>query len=236
MQGSAMLNFKISNIYRTAKINEASYLFSAKDNFSILAWFNKQYQNKLKFWLSYRFQNEDITNYELLPASYIQSNFSFQNNLIKNQLPSGHQFSVRISRNNTYKLTNFYLGSNIGFRQQRWLSDFVFYNSIVSSKPYFISNNNNLRVYGMWEKFLPKAKTNLVIKPSIRKSQGNQIVEGKSIGTNSSQIAIQLKLGWRVHRTTLLSLDSQFGKRFFKTKNQPSAQFNDMRLNPFLSK
>jgi hypothetical protein len=196
---------------------------------------NKQYQNNLKLWVSYSFQNDNLVNSDFLPVNFIQDNFSFQNSIIKNQTPQGHQFSMRISRNNTYQLTNFYVGSKVGFRQQQWVSNFRFFNSIVSSQPYFISNNNYFRMYGMWEKFLAKTKTNLEIKPSIIQSQATQIIAEQTTRTNSSQFNIQMKLSWRVHSSTLLSLESQIGRRIFKAKNQPASQFSDLRLNPFLS-
>lgn len=211
--------------------------FSLSESYSVLLQLNKQFSRKSKCFMSYQWQNEPLHNQDFLDVTYAQDNFTVYSNFARNQLPGGQQLRLRYTHENFIKLSSYYVGIDARWNQQRWISDFSFFNTAFLATPFFNQRaNRRLRIYGKWKKFIGLTRTSLEFHPSYTISENEVATEGSSVRVRSQTINTRYVIGVRLHPRVLLNMRGRLARSYFSNRNAEAAgTLTDVSFSPFLS-
>ncbi len=235
INSTSTANLSTTFFYRLFEQNDQRTEFNFSNSYTLKFWVTKDINSKTKLNAVYQYANNQLNNYDLISANYIRDNYNFSNNIPKTKLTGGHSFVLRFSQKNIRKLSSYYLSMILKIKEKRWIQDFTFFNSIINSQPYFVDDNNQIRISGKWDKFIPILKTNFEIKPRFSFSKNSLVSNGIISKIQVLNLGTSFVTAWRLHHSILFRLDGSFGKRYFKSNNSINNQLINIGITPFIS-
>jgi len=229
------LSVNTSFFNRTFQQQELTTQFDFAETYGLNVSFTNKINSHAGLNLFYSFYNNPLSNLDFLSFQYVQGNYGFVNNNSLNRITGGHSIGLRISDKNIRKLSSYNLNVTIGLRERRWLQDFVFVNSIVTSQLYFTDNNNQISIKAFWDKFVPKLKTNFEIKPSITLRQSSAVNNESISNTQTINIGSDFTASIPISSFLHLRLDGGIRSYFFKTNGSLSSKILNIKATPYIA-
>lgn len=233
LHNSTLVNIASNASLRTSLTATSSNISFLEEDVRNLTWkgiaaLKYFLKNGAKSEVQYQYEsvNEALPYFFSVP--YFSDNFTISMQQPRITPSSGHLISLGYKQEETLKFQSYFFQLFYRFAQQDWKEQVQFERSLQVVQPFFVKGMGRFTAIAKFDKFIPKIKTGVEVRPSLDIRQDQYLLEGIASDIRSRSFGVYLAFRTKFFDRINLHFNNTFRQIHIVNRQEQSTAQNTL--------